>query len=335
MRARTLARGLLLAGGAFAGLLVLEPSAGAQVVQGQNSSRNATAVSGPAAAANTAVVSSGGTARRAQLIGGSDVAVGQSSAAKSGPAVAGSQVTGVVGGGGGAIQAQNSAFRPVARSGNATAVNVARVAAHAGGARRAQVIGDNFVDVDQRSVAVSGPAVAGSTVAGAVGGGGVIQLQNDSRFAFARSGNAFATNVARVDSDWFWNRHFRHRHRFGHGFQRIGDNAVVVRQESFAFTGPAVAGSQVVGVGGRLGATSLGAPRRASTGVTPALFPGESGPRLPGLATETEQTFGRGGGGQRLPATGANVADLLHAALALIAAGILMTRRSRLLTSVR
>lgn len=269
MRLRSLARVLVIGALAAFALLWVASTAMAQeadatAVQGQNGSSDGTAVSGNADGANTAAVgagpaaTSGGTSM-SQQNGNNSVTVRQTSTAKSGDAVAGSQVTGVVGGDA-TIQNQNSSSGSTAISGNATASNTAVVNAGptssstAGAAQSAQQ-GDNAVRVLQDADAQSGDSVAGSQVTGAVGDAITVQGQNHSEDAFSFSGDADATNLAFVAAGPSADA----TEIFGDAEAQagqIGDNDVVLRQSSSAATGDSLAGSVVTGIVGDDDATA-------------------------------------------------------------------------------
>src|SRR5437899_3246983 len=107
MRSRSLARWLVIGALAAFALVFAAGIASAQAsnaVQGQNGAAGTAAASGPVAGGNGAVIGAGPTSTtiggnsQSQQLGDNSVAVNQSSKAKSGDAVAGSQVAGVVGG---------------------------------------------------------------------------------------------------------------------------------------------------------------------------------------------------------------------------------------------
>lgn len=238
---------------------------GDSTVQGSNTATDSTATSSSAAASNGATVNSGPAATGAtggtsSQIGDNSVRVNQSSNAKSGDAVAGSQVTGVVGGNA-TVQNVNNSTGATATSGDAVASNTATVnagpsaTATGTGNANAQQIGDNTVRVDQESVAESGDSVAGSQVTGIVGDGdSVVQNTNNSTDATALSGNACAGislgcttggNDATVNAGPF-SMATDGTAQAG----QVGDNDAVLTQSSIARSGDAVAGSQVTGIVG-------------------------------------------------------------------------------------
>jgi hypothetical protein len=264
MRSRSLAKWLVV--GALAAFAVMFfaslAAADATAVQGQNGSIGGAAASGPAAGGNAAVLGAGPAAGAAlgssqsQQMGDNSVIVNQSSSAKSGDAVAGSQVTGVVGGG--TVMNSNSSFGSAAVSGPAIASNVAVANAgpltgSLGGFASTSQAGGNSVIVNQESKAMSGDALAGSQTTGAVGGGATIMNSNSSFGNFAASGLACASFVCGGGNVLF----------AGAGpsavqagilgsatATQLGDNDVVISQSSIAQTGDSLAGAQVTGTVG-------------------------------------------------------------------------------------
>ncbi len=233
-------------------------AADSTTVQGSNSSTDSTAVSSTADASNNATVGAGpaatGGGAQSSQIGDNSVTVDQSAEAQSGDAVAGSQVSGSVGGG--TIQQTNTSTGATAVSGDATASNNADVTAGpeatatGTGDANASQVGDNSVRVDQESVAGTGSAVAGSQVAGIVGGDGVVQGTNSSTDAVGISGDADAFNDAFVAAGPFSDTVDGTANA-----AQVGDNDAVLRQSSEAASGDAVAGSQVTGYVGNGDAT--------------------------------------------------------------------------------
>jgi len=263
MHARSVARGLLIGALAVFGLLVFAGFAAAQTpstsaVLGQNGSTGAGAASGPVVGANNAAIGAGPAAgsvlgtSQSQQLGDNTVTVNQSSTAKSGDAVAGSQVTGVVGGSS-TVMNSNSSIGAVALSGPVASVNNAVVAAgpKAGsilGSAQTGQVGDNNVNVHQRSDAESGDAVAGSQVTGIVGSGAIVSNMNASRFNAAVSGPVLSTNAVAVGTG----PSAAAVGIFGPNASagQVGDNDAVITQSSVARTGDALAGSQVTGIVG-------------------------------------------------------------------------------------
>jgi hypothetical protein len=109
-------------------------------------------------------------------VGNNSLVFSQDAVVASGDAVAGSQVTGVVGGNEAVLQLTGSDTGSVATSGTVVASNTAggflTSTAVAGGNADAQQIGDGFFDGTQTLDFGSGDAVAGSQVTGQVGTAG-------------------------------------------------------------------------------------------------------------------------------------------------------------------
>jgi hypothetical protein len=283
---------ILLAPAGF--LLLGAPSASAQVADAQGLGGGTTvmqsnscflcfAASGPAISTNVAATNAGPTAgsilgtAQAQQLGSNNVLLNQNSNAKSGDALAGSQVTGVVGGGPSTVMNSNNAIGAVSLSGPAISTNVglANAGPSAGallGAANVSQAGNNNVVVNQGSHAVSGDALAGSQVSGVVGGvDPIVMNQNSSIGTLALSGPAISTNVgvpvagpAALGVLGF------------SGASQLGDNDAILTQSSGAHSGDALAGSQSTGIvaGGGLGRNFVG-------GSNFALLPfGFSGPAL-------------------------------------------------------
>lgn len=273
MRSRSLARWLVVGALAvfsvvlFSGLALAQDAGDTSAVQGQNGAAATAAVSGPAAGVNGAVLTAGpaaagiGSSSQSQQFGDNSVTAHQSSTAKSGDAVAGSQVNGVVGGGHNVVQNSNSSLGAVALSGPAVVSNVA--VANAGpranslgilGNAQSGQVGDNHMIVHQESEAISGDAVAGSQVTGIVGGDAIVANQNSSLGSLAVSGGACAAFVCGGGNILF----------AGAGpdalavglitpnanAAQFGDNDVVIRQATSAVSGDALAGAQVTGAVG-------------------------------------------------------------------------------------
>lgn len=238
--------------------LLVSTAQAATVVQNQNSSNGGFATSGSATATNTASVGVGpsasgfGTAQASQ-IGSNSVAISQSAVAKSGDAVVGSQITGIVGGGNATVQNQNSGTDGFAASGDAVASNlidglsVGPSAFSDGANAMASQLGDNDIDIAQAASAITGDAVVNSQVTGIVGArDAVVQGQNSADGGIADSGPADAANDI-----------------FGGGAGPVatssigtglasqnGDNVADVAQDAESVSGDGVAGSQVVGTVG-------------------------------------------------------------------------------------
>ena len=219
-------------------------------VQGSNSSEGSQATSAGVTAVSSASANAGPSANggggQSSQIGNNNVTVNQKTQAKSGDAVAGSQVTGVVGGNT-TVQNQNSSTGAVATSGDVTVVNSATVNAgpSASGGGQAAQIGDNTVRVTQETVAASGSAVAGSQVTGIVGGleDPIVQGQNSSTDADALSGDVVAVSAATVNVGPSASGDDAQA-------QQFGSNDAVIEQSTTVASGDAVAGSQVTGIVG-------------------------------------------------------------------------------------
>lgn len=245
-------------------------------IGGSNSAIGAIAGSGPAVATNTAAVGAGPSATallgsaQSQQFGNNTTVVNQNANARSGDAVAGSQVVGVVGGGPTTVLGSNNCIGCVAASGPAVAVNA--VAAGAGpsatavlGSANTQQFGNNTTVVNQTSDARSGDAVAGSQVTGIVGGFGSTVLNQNSCFGcLALSGPAIAPNFALVRSG---------PSAFGLlGFSnasQVGNNDAILSQRSISRSGDALAGSQTTGLvgGGNILGSNFGFLPFAASGL--------------------------------------------------------------------
>jgi hypothetical protein len=143
------------------------------VIQNFTSSEDATAQSGVAVAANVGLADAGPAAlsgtgpATANQVGDNIGFVGQGAAAETGDAVAGSQVTGLVGATTSTVQGSNVASGPDATSANADAINLAtgNFGPLADPGTTSQ-FGDNAVVSDQATFSSSGEGVAGSLVVG-------------------------------------------------------------------------------------------------------------------------------------------------------------------------
>lgn len=259
MQRPSLARWLVV--GAFAAMgLFWGASAYAQEtsIQGQNGASDATGISGDVSSSNTLTFSGGATSTaggggpaQSSLNGDTSGSVNQGAKASSADAAAGSQVTGCVGGC--KVQAQNSSDGDTAISGNADASNTAAItlgpnASSTGAPAQSSQTGDDVLRLVQWTVAASGDAVAGSQVTGVVGDGATIQSQNASEDALAVSGNACASFVCGAGNDLFANLG---PGATSDGLQaqagQVGDNDAALTQSAGAWTGDAVAGSQIAG----------------------------------------------------------------------------------------
>jgi len=255
---RKLARVLVISALACFGLALLAGAARAATVQNQNSSTGGVATSGASTATNTAVVNVGpsassttGTAQAAQ-IGDNSVSVSQKAVAKSGDAVVGSQITGIVGGGDATVQNQNSSEGGTATSGIAAATNTAVVnvgpgAVSDGATAMAAQEGDNDVVITQSTEATSGDAVVNSQVTGIVGGGdSTSQGQNSADGGTADSGATAAANVLAGGTGPVATTPGTA------SAAQDGSNAVDIEQDVLSQSGDAVSGSQVNGSVGDL-----------------------------------------------------------------------------------
>lgn len=239
-----------------------DPVAGGQVtgvvgdnatVQNSNSAIGVAAVSGPAAVVNanggkvgpTAV--SLGPSQTAQS-GSNSLDLSQSGTTSTGDAVAGGQVTGIVGGGTHMVQNQNNCLGCVALSAPTAVVNLngafaGPTAASLAPAQAGQV-GDNEAVISQSSNTKTGDAVSGGQVTGTVGGSAAVQNSNSCLGCLAASFPAFAFNVnagatgpaaaSIVNSQT----------------SQSGDNSLDLSQNTTGSTGDAVSGSQVTGLVG-------------------------------------------------------------------------------------
>ncbi|HVE92625.1 MAG TPA: hypothetical protein VNE62_10070 [Actinomycetota bacterium] len=244
MRRRTLARllvvGALACLGFFSGGAAFAQSAeannntsGSEAQSGDGGGTNhANSHAGPAPVAESShdEPSSGPTTARIVHEGDNEAEVNQNAKVRSGDAVAGGQVTGIVSSGPGKISVRNSnrSEDAEARSGNATVHNYANVdvgprvivpdvdtdgdgiADAAGECLEEGVItqinacilhdGDNEAELSQDGLAETGDAVAGSQVTGIVSSGGDASVENDniSEDDEAESGEADVLNEAPV-----------------------------------------------------------------------------------------------------------------------------------------
>jgi hypothetical protein len=276
MQRRSMARLLVVSALACFSFALLVGTARATTVQNQNSSSGGSAISGNARVTNTAVVnvgpsanSSGGPAQASQ-IGSNSVSVSQHGVAKSGDAVVGSQITGIVGGGDATVQNQNASSGGTAISGDSSVdnflvLNVGPTANAEGCAvevietlgggpsscpAQASQIGHNDVVISQSAHAISGDAVVNSQVTGIVGGwNATVQGQNSADGGFATSGTADATNAAGPSIGSGIGPIATSTSGAGMASQN-GDNVVDVAQDAFSESGDGVSGSQVNGIVG-------------------------------------------------------------------------------------
>ncbi len=241
-----------------------DPVAGSQVtgavadnvtVQNTNTADDAFAESGDADVTNDAEVDLGPSAETAtgpataSQIGNNVFDLSQTAGAATGDAVAGGQVTGIVGGGEHVVQNQNTATDGVALTGDAFLLNTADLDlgpfAETDDTASTSQIGDNDAVITQSAAGDTGDAVAQSQVTGIVGGSATVQNQNSSEFGTAESGDVEAENevfaVLGPTSTSF----------FGTASSaQTGDNSVDLAQQVEGNTGDALAGAQVTGAVG-------------------------------------------------------------------------------------
>jgi len=261
-----------------------DPVAGGQVtgavadnvtVQNQNTAIGSFAVSGAATLVNvnTGTVGPSATAvgpTQVSQVGNNSADIAQSTVVETGDAVAGSQVTGIVGGGEHTIQNSNTSLLGIAVSG--TPIGLSINAANAGPLAlsafvgQAGQVGDNDATLSQSSEVKSGDALAGSQVSGIVGGSATVQNQNSSVGGlFGLPNIAVSSPVVAVNLS-----------AGGAGpiatgliaaqASQTGDNTVDAIQELEASTGDALAGSQVTGAVGDQGGFLVVQNQQASFG---------------------------------------------------------------------
>lgn len=252
------------------------------LVQNQNSAADNVAFSGFSAADNILTATAGpaaltsGPLAQASQVGDNDAVIEQSSQAASGDSVAGSQVTGVVGGSDFTVQNQNRSEGNVGITGDAfafsfgaailgpsaTSVDPLGISAEA----QAGQTGDNQLVADQTSGSSSGDALAGAQVTGLVSEDeGHLEVNNqqssdtdtaisgDSDSAVLLSANAGP--VAFAGSALAGTAAGAKIVVIGGNAEaqasQVGDNSTDATQTSGAISGDGVAGGQVTGtVGG-------------------------------------------------------------------------------------
>jgi len=237
-----------------------DPVAGGQItgvvgdnatVQNSNSALGVAAVSGPAVVANVTAGNVGptaaslGPAQTAQT-GSNSLEVSQNSSTETGDAVAGGQVTGIVGDGEHAVQMQNSCIIGcVALSSPAAVVNLNGAFA---GPRAASIapaqagqVGDNDAVISQSSSSKTGDAIAGAQVTGGVGGSAVVQNSNSCLGCLAATLPAVAFNANLGASGP------AAASVLSAQTSQTGDNALDLAQSTSGGTGDALAGAQVTG----------------------------------------------------------------------------------------
>jgi hypothetical protein len=266
-----------------------QPVAGAQVtgavadnvrVQNQNSAIDPQAESGDATLTNVVAATFGplattlaGTAQVSQT-GSNELDVSQTASAETGDAVAGAQVTGIVGDGEHVVQKMNSATCDgeelfCAVTGVGTASNEAEVlvgpAADSDDAAQAAQVGDNDAVLSQSATAASGDSLFGAQVTGIVGGSATVQNSNATSSGAeqlpAQSGDAEASNLAVLASG-------PSAVSVGSNAQSMqtGDNAADGSQDASVSTGDAVSGGQVTGAVGDSGSFFTVQNQQASEG---------------------------------------------------------------------
>jgi hypothetical protein len=262
---------------------------GEHTIQNSNTSLLGIAVSGAPIGISVNLANAGPLALSALIgqagqVGDNDATLSQSSSVKSGDALGGSQVSGIVGGSA-TVQNQNSSvgglfgLPNVALTSPVIAVNIS--AGGAGGiatgliAAQASQTGDNTVDAVQQLEAETGDAVAGSQVTGAVGDQGgflVVQNQQASLGDIAISGDvAVAINVSIIGGG---------PRAFAGGFANVsqnGSNDVAASQVTEVGSGDALAGSQVTGAVGHSDVTV----QNSNIGIAGIALSGGVGTALP------------------------------------------------------
>jgi len=237
-----------------------DPVAGGQVtgvvgdnatVQNSNSALGVAAGSGPALMAN---VNAGRVGPAAASIGPSQTAqtgsnsldLSQTGVAETGDAVAGGQVTGIVGDGEHRVQMQNSciigclAFSLPAAVANLNGAASGPVSLSAVTAQSGQV-GDNDAVISQSSSAKTGDAISGAQVTGGVGGSATVQNSNNCLLCLAVTFPAAATNLNAAAVGPFSASVLNAQ------TSQTGDNSLDLAQEVTGETGDALSGSQVTG----------------------------------------------------------------------------------------
>jgi len=237
-----------------------DPVAGGQVtgvvgdnatVQNSNSAIGVAAGSGPAVMANVnggrvgPLAASVGPSQTAQT-GSNSLDLSQSGTAETGDAVAGGQVTGIVGDGVHHVQMQNSciigclAFSLPAAVANLNGASVGPVSASLVTAQAGQV-GDNDAVISQSSSAKTGDAISGAQVTGGVGGSAVVQNSNNCLLCVSATFPAAAVNLNAAAVGPLAASVLNAQ------TSQTGDNSTDVAQEVSGQTGDALSGSQVTG----------------------------------------------------------------------------------------
>jgi hypothetical protein len=230
---------------------------GDHTVQQSNVSTDAESESGDVDASNELELAlgpnaeSGDAVAQASQVGDNDAVWRQVTDARSGDAVAGSAVIGIVGDGTSTGQGQSSSTGADAESGDVSVENEAEAvigpsAVSGTATASASQIGDNSVDVEQTLEAGSGDAIAGSQVTGLVAeeaGHLTVQNQQSSEDDTADSGEIDAEQE--ID-DLFVGPHADAGDAPAQA-QQDGDNDVTISQAATLATGDALAGAQVTG----------------------------------------------------------------------------------------
>jgi len=226
-------------------------SGGVEATSGNADASNTAASNGNEAIAGPEAISDAGFSQVSQT-GDNSVDATQETAASSGDALNGAQVTGAVGDEGGflTVQNQQASEDPASTTGSVSSENdlVGNAGPTTEGATGSQGSqnGDNEMAIEQSADNTTGDAVAGSQVTGAVGYHDVIvNNSNASIGAIALSGDDASTIVNNadvevgVDVDTLSG--------FANASQ-LGDNSASADQTVSSATGDAVAGGQVTGV---------------------------------------------------------------------------------------
>lgn len=182
-------------------------------------------------------------------IGDNAAFVGQAVDATTGDAIAGSQISGSVGGSP-TVQSSNTSLNDDATSGDADAFNelylvVGPQVSTNNTTALVEQIGSNIAEVGQFAESATGDAISGGQVVGTVASDATIQNTNNSDGSTSISGDSSATNlldlnvgpsyygVAVVAKDY--------------SASQIGDNKATASQRASSRSGDSVSGSQVSG----------------------------------------------------------------------------------------
>lgn len=293
-----------VSGGQITGIV----GAGEHTVQNQNSCVvGCIALSTPAVVANLNAAGVGPFAAsvlpaQTGQVGNNDAVITQTADAHVGDAVAGSEVTGIVGGSATVQQSNNCGLICVAAtlpavSFNASLPVVGPTALSVVSAQTSQG-GNNTATLAQSATGTTGDAVSGSQVTGWVGdqnGFLTVMNQQAGQGEIAFSGTAIVGNVGIVPPGPFSLGLLLNAQS-----SQTGDNVTVVAQDANGSSGDALAGSQVTGgVGGdmtishtnsAIGTIALSNPIVPVIGFNAAF--GHSGPTALGLLTSGSSQFG-------------------------------------------